>query len=66
MTLFWILFRLWLGDVVSSRSLPLEMDAFHFDEIIKVVKVDADGKKYEKGNTSFIYSAFHWYYMQCF
>lgn len=35
-------------DVVSSRSLPLEMDAFHFDEIIKVVKVDADGKKYEK------------------
>ncbi|CAN4126069.1 unnamed protein product [Withania somnifera] len=24
------------------------MDAFHFDEIIKVVKVDADGKKYDK------------------
>lgn len=27
------------------------MDAFHFDEIIKVRKVDADGKKYDKGNT---------------
>ncbi|KAF3636329.1 hypothetical protein CQW23_02427 [Capsicum baccatum] len=24
------------------------MDAFHFDEIIKVLKVDADGKKYDK------------------
>ncbi|CAN4110507.1 unnamed protein product [Withania somnifera] len=24
------------------------MNAFHFDEIIKVVKVDADGKKYDK------------------
>ncbi|OIT34167.1 PREDICTED: DNA-directed RNA polymerases II, IV and V subunit 8B-like [Nicotiana attenuata] len=24
------------------------MDAFHFDEIIKIRKVDADGKKYDK------------------
>ncbi|KAJ8565714.1 hypothetical protein K7X08_008290 [Anisodus acutangulus] len=35
------------GDVVLG-SLPLKMDGFHFDEIIKIRKVDADGKKYDK------------------
>lgn len=29
------------------------MAEFHFDDIIKVVQVDADGKKYDKGSVLF-------------
>ncbi|KAK4379575.1 hypothetical protein RND71_001437 [Anisodus tanguticus] len=39
---------IYIGDDVSTGSLHLKMDGFHFDEIIRVRKVDADGKKYDK------------------
>lgn len=29
------------------------MSGFHFDDIVKVVEVDADGKKYDKGSIFF-------------
>lgn len=31
------------------------MAEFHFDDIVKVVQVDADGKKYDKGSVLFHY-----------